>query len=250
VQVNPNSDTPSTTQSGTITFYDGTPQDAARTLGTGTLTTSGTGTTVAHLATCTPQAGSHCLHIGSSEETGLLDLPGPEPVSDRSPDLLRKLDDDPLGAADVTEPVAVLVLLQFADELCAVSPQAVEEIVDALYREGDMTDSQRVRRSARVTAWTRRRVEAGQLDPSVAVWGPQHRDVRPDSLEPDNAIHPAALDRCLAFQFEPKLDEEGHGRRKVIDDDADMVHPLNCHVGLLDMVHMFCRSVTVYPVTA
>src|SRR5688572_1026439 len=69
-------------------------------------------------------------------------------------------------------------------------------------------------------------VELGQLEPSVAVWGPHHRDVRPDSLEPNDAIHPAALDRCLAFQLESELNEERHGGRKIIDDDADMVHPL------------------------
>ena len=111
----------------------------------------------------------------------------------------RQLDDDPLGATDVAEPVAVLVLLQLADEFGAVSPQAVEDIVDALYRERGMTDAQRVRRSARVTVSTLRRVELGQLEPSVAVWGPHRRDVRPDSLEPNDVIHPAALDRCLAF---------------------------------------------------
>lgn len=36
---------------------------------------------------------------------------------DRLADLLRQLDDDPCGAADVAEAVAVLVALQLADEL-------------------------------------------------------------------------------------------------------------------------------------
>jgi hypothetical protein len=86
-----------------------------------------------------------------------------------SPDLLRQLDDDPRGATDVAEPVAVLVLLQLVDEFGAVSPQAVEDVVDALDSERDMTDARRVGRGARVTAVTRRRVVLAQLELSVAV---------------------------------------------------------------------------------
>ncbi len=74
-------------------------------------------------------------------------------------------------------------------------------------------------------------MELDQLEPSVAVWGTHHRDVRPSSLEPNDAIHPAALVRCLAFQLESELNEERRGGRKVIDDDADMVHPLDRHAG-------------------
>ena len=44
----------------------------------------------------------------------------PEP----SADPLRELDDDPLRAADVAEPIAVLVALHLADELRAAGSQA------------------------------------------------------------------------------------------------------------------------------
>jgi hypothetical protein len=54
------------------------------------------------------------------------------PISRRSPsaDLLCQLDDDPLGAADVAEPVALLVALQLADELSAAGSQAGDDGVD------------------------------------------------------------------------------------------------------------------------
>jgi hypothetical protein len=42
----------------------------------------------------------------------------------RLADLLGQSDDDALGAADVTEPIAVLVLLQLANEFGAVGVQA------------------------------------------------------------------------------------------------------------------------------
>ena len=150
-------------------------------------------------------------------------------VSSRSADSLGQLDDDPLGAPDVTEPVAVPVRHKLADEFGAVTLQPIEDIVDAPDRECDMTDAGRVRGSARVTASTRRRVELGQLEPCVAVRGAHHRDVRADSVEPNHAIHEAALDRGLAFQLESELGKERHRRREVVDDDAHVVHPLKRH---------------------
>ena len=93
-----------------------------------------------------------------------------------------------------------------------------------------MPDARRVRRSARVTASARRRVVLDQLEPSVAVWDPHHGDVRPDSLERNDAIHRAALDRRLALQLESELNEERHRVGEVVDDNAHVVHPLDCHV--------------------
>jgi hypothetical protein len=52
----------------------------------------------------------------------------PEP----SADLLRQLDDDPLRAADVAEPIAVFVALHLADELRAAGSQAGDDRVDVV----------------------------------------------------------------------------------------------------------------------
>ena len=54
-------------------------------------------------------------------------------------ELLGQRDDDPLGAADVAEPVAVLVLHQLADEFGAVSAQAGNDILDVVDGEHDAT---------------------------------------------------------------------------------------------------------------
>src|SRR5436190_12586073 len=58
----------------------------------------------------------------------------PEP----SADLLRQLDDDPLRAADVAEPIAVFVLLHLADELRAAGSHASDDSVDVVDCERDM----------------------------------------------------------------------------------------------------------------
>jgi hypothetical protein len=57
-----------------------------------------------------------------------------------SADVLCQLDDDPLGAADVAEPVAVLVALQLADELSAAGSQAGDDRVDVSFRRDRWPD--------------------------------------------------------------------------------------------------------------
>ncbi len=37
------------------------------------------------------------------------------------------------------------------------------------------------------------------------------------------------LDRLLALQLQPELDEEGDCQMQVVDDKADVVHPLDAH---------------------
>jgi hypothetical protein len=61
----------------------------------------------------------------------------PEP----SADLLRQLDDDPLRAADVAEPIAVFVALHLADELRTAGSQAGDDGVDVVDCECEMRRS-------------------------------------------------------------------------------------------------------------
>src|SRR5262245_34287438 len=104
------------------------------------------------------------------------------PRSERvSAELFGQRDDDALGAADVTEPIAVLVLRHLANEFGAVGPKARDDVLDVVDGEHDPTYAQRVRRCVfGSSADRRRRVELRQLEPAVAVRGPHHRDVDPD----------------------------------------------------------------------
>jgi hypothetical protein len=69
-----------------------------------------------------------------------------------STDLLCQLDDDPLGTADVAEPVAVLVAFQLADELSPAGSQAGNDGVDVLDDERDVANTRGVRRRVPVAA--------------------------------------------------------------------------------------------------
>jgi hypothetical protein len=55
-----------------------------------------------------------------------------------SADPLRQLDDDPLRAADVAEPIDVLVALHLADELRAARLQPGEDVIEVVDRKRDM----------------------------------------------------------------------------------------------------------------
>src|SRR5215204_7652983 len=142
-------------------------------------------------------------------------------------ELLGQRDDDALGAADVAEPIAVLVLHHLANELRAADSQTGHDGVDIVDREHDPTHAQPVDRCVRLSADRRRRLELRQLDPAVAVRGSQHRDVASDTIEPDEAVHAWTLDCRLALQLQTKFDEEGDRSREVVDDDADVVHPFD-----------------------
>jgi hypothetical protein len=74
-------------------------------------------------------------------------------------------------------------------------------------------------------------VEHRQLDPAVTVRGPQHGDVLSDVVEPDDTLHPTSLDWPLALQLHAKFDEERNNSVKVVDNDEDVVHPLDRHAG-------------------
>ena len=54
--------------------------------------------------------------------------------------------------------------------------------------------------------------------------------IRADAVEAHDAVRQAALDRSLAPQLEPELDEELGRGREVVDHDADVVHSLDRQV--------------------
>ena len=92
------------------------------------------------------------------------------------------------------------------------------------------THAQRVHGCVRLRAGRRRRLELRQLEPAVAVRGPQHGDVASDAVEPDDAVHQWSLDRRLAFQLQAELDKERRRGVEVVDNDGDVVHPQDRHL--------------------
>jgi len=118
-----------------------------------------------------------------------------------------------------------------ADELGAIGAQASDGIVDPF--DLNMT----LRRPSAFGG-----AIAGSISASFGVqnfvsssrpWpsgGPHHDYVDLDTLEPVDAVHPRTLDRYLAFDRHTVRCEKSDSGRKVIDDNADVAQPLDCHV--------------------
>src|SRR5213082_1007540 len=159
------------------------------------------------------------------------DLPAGVSRSIRLADLLGQSDDDAFRSADVAKPIRVLVLHHFAYQLGAVGEQARDDSVDVFDGEHDATDAQRVHRRVHGPKPDRvGGVELIELDATVAVRGPHQREGGANVLEPDQAVDRRSLDLRLAFELEAEFDEERLGRLEVVDNDENVVHPLNRHV--------------------
>jgi hypothetical protein len=68
--------------------------------------------------------------------------------------LLCQLEDDSLRAADVAEPIDVLVALHPADELRTAGAEPGDDGVDVVDGEGDVAGARGVRRRMPVAAWS------------------------------------------------------------------------------------------------
>src|SRR5215218_4221951 len=146
-------------------------------------------------------------------------------------ELLGKPDNDALGAADVAEPIHVLVLHHFADQFGAVGAQARDDVVDTIDGEHDAADPECVHRNVLGPSSDRfRRVELVQLDPSVAVRSAPQREGSTDVLKADETIYRGALDGRLALQLESEFEKKGLRGLKVVDDDEDVIHSFKRHV--------------------
>src|SRR5213596_576126 len=148
-----------------------------------------------------------------------------------SAELLVQSDDDAFRPADVAKPIRVLVLHHLAYQLGPVGEQARDDSVDVFDGEHDATDAQRVHRRVHGPKPDRvGRVELVELDATVAVRGPHQREGGANALEPDQAVDRRSLDLRLAFELEAEFDEERLGRLEVVDNDENVVHPLNRHI--------------------
>ena len=123
---------------------------------------------------------------------------------------------------------SVLVLHDLTDELGAMGRRRSRTSSMSSTANMIATHAQRVHGCGRAGAG-RRRLELRQLEPAVAVRGPQRGDVASDAIEPDEAVHRRSLDRRLAVELQAKLEEERDRSVEVVDDDGDVVHPQNRH---------------------
>src|SRR5215210_3878363 len=159
------------------------------------------------------------------------------------PEFLGEPEENPFGTPDVAEPIRVLVLDHFADELRAAFAEPGERIVDVLNGEHDAQVTESVHRCAAVIGDHRRREESGHLEPAVTVRRTHHGNLDPHVPQSSDAICPVSFDWGAPLELEAKFGEERNGGVDVFYHDADVVHALDRHdVSGRSTYHAFSRA--------
>ena len=147
-----------------------------------------------------------------------------------STELLGEPDQKSFWSPDVAKPIHVFVLDDFtADELGAVLAEPDERLVKIVHGEHHAQVAKRVDRSSPVIGdhgWSE---ESRKLETTVAVRRSHHGDLDTLLAEPGNAARPFALDHRPTFELQAKGAKELDHRLEVLDNNADVVHPLNSH---------------------
>src|SRR5689334_15027780 len=85
----------------------------------------------------------------------------------------------------------------------------------------------------------RRRDEAGELEPAVAVRCAHHRNLYALIAQASDAPRPFSFNRGSPFELKAQLAKEINRLAQVLDDDSYVVHPFERHVSNLH----WCRPI-------
>jgi hypothetical protein len=99
---------------------------------------------------------------------GDLEQAAPDTLVLRSAEFLGESDEKPFRPPDVAEPIHVLILDDFADELRAARAEPFKRLVDVVHGEHDAEVAQGVDRGVPVICDDRRPEEAGELERRLA----------------------------------------------------------------------------------
>jgi hypothetical protein len=92
----------------------------------------------------------------------------------------------------------------------------------------------------------RRREEAGELKPTVAVRRAHHCNLYALIAQSSDTSGPFSFNRGPTFEFEAELAKEINRLSEVIDDDSYVVHPFECHVPNLLITAPLCKRTPGY----
>jgi hypothetical protein len=146
---------------------------------------------------------------------------------------LGESDEKPFRSTDVAEPIRVFILDYFAYELRAARAEPFKRRVDVVHGEHDAKVSYGVDRGVPVICDDRRREEAGELEPAVAVRCAHHGNLDTLIAQSSDTSGPLSFDRGSPFELEAEFTKEINRLSEVFDDDSYVVHPLERHVSNL-----------------
>jgi hypothetical protein len=149
---------------------------------------------------------------------------------------LGESDEKSFRPADITEPIRVFILDYFAYEFRAAIAEPFERLVDVIHGEHDAEVAKSVHRGVAVIRNGRRREEAGEFEPAVAVWRAHHGNLDALIAQSGDTSSPFSFDRGAPFELEAELAKEINRLSEVFYDDSYVVHPFERHVSNLQGV--------------
>jgi hypothetical protein len=110
-----------------------------------------------------------------------------------------------------------------AYELRAAFPEPFQRLVDVVHGEHDAEVAPSVHRGVAMIRDRRRREEAGELEPAVAVRRAHHGNLDALIAQSSDTSGPFSFDRGPPFELEAELAKEINRPSEVIDDDFNVV---------------------------
>ncbi|ADV13191.1 hypothetical protein Mesci_4078 [Mesorhizobium ciceri biovar biserrulae WSM1271] len=165
----------------------------------------------------------------------------------RSAEFLREPDEKPSRPSNVAEPIHVSILDNFAFEPRTAIAEPFERPVNVVHGEHDAEVAEGVNRGIAVIRDDRRREEAGQFEPAVAVRRPHHGNLDALIAQSSDTSGPFSFDRGPPFELKAELAKETNRLFEVIDDDSYVVHPFERHVFSLQGVVQVVNSLGCLP---
>jgi hypothetical protein len=144
-------------------------------------------------------------------------------------------DEKPSRRADVAEPVRSLILDNFAHQLRAAIAEPFKRLVEVVHGEHDAEVAERVDRGVAVICDDRRREEAGELEPAVAVRCAHHGNLDMLIAQSGDASGPFSFDGGPPFELEAEFAKEIKRPFEVIDDDSYVVQSFERHASTLQV---------------
>lgn len=145
------------------------------------------------------------------------------------PELLSQTDEESIRGADVAQAVHVLIVDQVAYERRTELSEPGNSIVEVVDRKHHPQVTEGVDRRGAVIGGNGRCVKLRELEAAMTVRRAHHRNLDALTVQPGHPASPLPFDRRPSFEGEPEFAKEGNRGIQILHDDANVVHPFDCH---------------------
>lgn len=138
---------------------------------------------------------------------------------------LGQSNEQSFGAADVAEPIRVLVLNHCADKLCALFAKPRERLVNVAHGEHGAQVAESVHRGIPVIGDYGRSEKSREFESVVTIGSDHHSDLDALVAQPGDSPSPFSFDHGSPLERETKLGEKRDDLIERLYHNTDVVHP-------------------------